>query len=301
MKSYVNLLGLSIMVSVLFGCASTGPTTFIADPARGDFYDIEEFPEWFQKDMAKEAEISVTTELVIEEFGITKTILGKAELHEQSENYRNYFVDIGAEELLDCYNIVNHIGAANSVESLVNTTLENLAANNPGLEMTHVIPYSLRVESFEETPYLSLIFFYTFNFEGDSYTDLIKVMAAETEMGLVSCIHSSMGYVETFKAAYESFLSAFLDAEKNDEFLEVTYVFRFMDMNVGYSYDKFTADADGDIKAISSSSIILPVSAEDFSYDDSTDITWSDSDGGVINSYSSVWENGKEQSNLSLN
>ena len=54
-------------------------------------------------------------------------------------------------------------------------------------------------------------------------TSKLKDISAQTDQSLQLCIHNEMGYRQTFFNVFESFVQAFLENQKNQNFFEVIY------------------------------------------------------------------------------
>lgn len=150
------------------------------------------------------------------------------------------------------------------------------------------------------TPYLVFDTLYLLGEGEEKVTGVLKGLSAETDQSLKLCIHNEVGYRKTFLKVFESFLSAFTDNTEELGFYDAVYQVTFNDYPVGYAYEKYSVDADGDILAKSGAALLVPVDASSISRSDEKITSWSRPDGSLINKTIHSITNSKLESSFAL-
>ena len=256
-----------------------------------ELVNINELPEWVQKEMAKEKKVRKKTKLVYEPLGIDKKVKGKISSEQDVDSTRYYTIDIGTVAPIECYIFHEFDGAANSLKNVVEAGIGASAEANQK-PLTDSFNYALNSGSFDSIPFLSLESLYTLGEGKDKAVGLIKGISAKVNEVLPMCVHNELGYRQTFYAVAESFINAVADAKTSDAFFEIVYSFSINGLPLGFATEHYALDADGDVEAIIESSMLIPADAQSISSSDSVTKSWSEINGDLINAYSESIENG---------
>lgn len=263
------------------------------------FFELEPFPEWFQKAMKREKDVSSSYRLILKEFNVNAKVTGKIKQVDQGDGVWYYHIDIGTDAPVECYVFTDYDGAANSLYSVMEQGLQGAAELNKQA-LSARFNYALDAGVIGDTPYLQLETLFTVG-EGDKKRNgLLKGMSAETGRSLEICMHNELGYRETFKAVFTSFVEAFKQNDVNSDFYHAVYQLTLNDIPVGYSNEQYTKDAEGDIEVNNKSAFLFPVDQSNISRSDSVSTSWSTPDGALINGSSYTVRNSTLASSFSI-
>ncbi len=264
-----------------------------------DFIDLKDFPTWFKEAMAKEVEVKSTSKLNIDELKINEDVLGKLKLEEKAENFWYFTIDIGTASPVECYAFTSYDGAATSFHAIIEATLPGVEKLN-NKKLSGRYNYSLETGVIGETPYLLLDTLYHLGEGNNKVAGLLKGYSAETKNTLQICIHNELGYRDTFRTVFTSFLSAFEKTNDDSSFFENIYQLKLNDMDVGYARETFIIDQDGDIETKQEMAMMVPVDANSVAHSDSLNLEWGNTDGALINAYTYTIENGAMTQEFSI-
>ena len=272
---------------------------FTSHANSADLLDVKKFPKWFQESYAQEAQLEDTTEVIIEQFNIKQEVLGNVKLLAEKDGTWLYHINIGPKTPMECYVFASHNGPANSMYAMMESGLDDIATSNKK-KRTGSFNFSLGTGIIGDTPYLQLDTLYHLGKGKKKASGILKTLAAETGDGLLLCLHNSIGYRKTFYTAFESFVEAFRANKPSKTFFNPVYQYTFNDIPVGYSSEKYTVDADGDVEISNSVAMLIPVDANSISRTDSTSNSWSYANGSLINASSYSIENGELSSRFNI-
>lgn len=261
--------------------------------------DLNEFPEWFQKAVARTIDVKTETPIEIEAFNVNAKVKGKAQLSSAEDGVWYYIIDINTDTPVECYVFTEFDGAANSLHLIIEHSLAGVEELN-NKELSSSFNYALDVGLVDDTPYLVLDTLYNLTDGKQTVAGVLKGMSARTNDSLQVCIHNEMGYNAAFGDVFKSFVSAFTQSEANPEFFETVYKMTANNMPVGYSREKYSLDANGDIYVQSEDAMIFPVDAQTVSRSDSVSTEFSRPDGSLINGDTYSVDNGELSSQFSI-
>ncbi|MGB0495698.1 MAG: hypothetical protein ACPGJI_05015 [Kangiellaceae bacterium] len=264
-----------------------------------DLLDVKKFPKWFQDSYVQEAQLVDTTEIIIEQFNIKQEVLGNIKLLADKEGIWLYHINFGTKTPIECYVLTSHSGPANSMYAMMESGLDDIATLNKK-KLSASFNFSLGTGVIGDTPYLQLDTLYHLGKGKKKASGILKALAAETDDGLLLCLHNSIGYRKTFYTAFESFVKAFIANKPSKAFFNPVYQYTFNDIPVGYSSEKYIVDADGDVEISNSVAMMIPSDASSISRTDSTSNSWSYADGSLINASSYSIENGELSSRFNI-
>ena len=278
---------------LLTALLSTAPAT------AKDYITSEQLPDWFSKSLVKEAKDLPRTRLSLPAFPINATGLGTWSEAQSEDNYWYFTVDIGSESPVECWAFQEYDGLANSLVNMMKYAVNNVSANlNKTLESQY--NFSLDVSNLGNVPVFSYDILYNLGETDERVSGLMKGMSAESANGLQVCLHNEIGYRETFKDVFTSFVNAVDRTANVKPFFFAINGMKMQGELVGIVSEKFSIDADGDVEIVEATSLILPVDANTVSSTDSLARSWSRIDGTLINTYEYTVENGEVMSSMGL-
>lgn len=278
---------------LLTALLSTAPAT------AKDYITSEQLPDWFSKSLVKEAKDLPRTRLSLPAFPINATGLGTWSEAQSEDNYWYFTVDIGSESPVECWAFQEYDGLANSLVNMMKYAVNNVSANlNKTLESQY--NFSLDVSNLGNVPVFSYDILYNLGETDERVSGLMKGMSAESANGLQVCLHNEIGYRETFKDVFTSFVNAVDRSANVKPFFFAINGMKMQGELVGIVSEKFSIDADGDVEIVEATSLILPVDANTVSSTDSLARSWSRIDGTLINTYEYTVENGEVMSSMGL-
>lgn len=274
-------------------------TTFSMSAMAKDLIELSQLPEWFGESWVTESQLTETTNLKLEAFGVDIAFPGKATFVESGEDFWYYSIDISSGSPIECYTFTSYDGPANSLHSIEAQELEQTATGN-NMALANTFNFAIDAGLTHGSPYLQLDTLYILEGEKGKLIGVVKGLSAETEQGLHVCLHNEVGYRKTFTSVFNAYVGAFVEKETNAEFFEPVYQVSMGGMPVGYTRERYTIDQDGDIEIVNDSAYLFPVSANEVSRSDSVSRSWSRPDGSVINATEYAIENGAVGSNFTL-
>lgn len=278
---------------LLTALLSTAPAT------AKDYITSEQVPDWFSQSLVKEAKDLPRTRLSLPAFPINATGLGTWSEAQSEDNYWYFTVDIGSESPVECWAFQEYDGLANSLVNMMKYAVNNVSANlNKALESQY--NFSLDISNLGNVPVFSYDILYNLGETDERVSGLMKGMSAESANGLQVCLHNEIGYRETFKDVFTSFVNAVDRTANVKPFFFAINGMKMQGELVGIVSEKFSVDADGDVEIVEATSLILPVDANTVSSTDSLARSWSRIDGTLINTYEYTVENGEVMSSMGL-
>lgn len=250
-----------------------------------DFVPLDQLPAWFGESWKRTVNVSESTRVTVDEFNVDHDILGKVEAEKVTSGESSWWyfsIDMGADIPVECYAFSSYDGAANSLYALVSEVI-NLTAQSYSMSLNGTFNFSLDTGLVNQTPYLQLDTLYSLVNEETSLIGVVKALSAESGDTLQVCLHNEIGYKESFFSVFESFTSAFEAHNPSDVFFEPIYKMNIGGMSVGYSRESYSLDSDGDVVSRVKSSYLVPVDANTVSRADDVSISWSKTDGSLIN------------------
>lgn len=156
---------------------------------------------------------------------------------------------------------------------------------------------------FGVTPYLGLSWLYRVNVGKAPLLGALKQYTAVKQGHGIYCAHIDVGYVRTFQSVVKALVESSIFHDKEPvaaPFYYETSVAQLKGMKIGYSTVTLERDADGDVKTIERTAVIIPVTPDTASYIDTLHLEWTHADGAMINALLVVSLNDSLDSNLTL-
>lgn len=264
-----------------------------------DLVNLNDFPDWFKKAMARESEDLGKSKIVIEPLNVESEILGKAQEGEVDEGIWYYTIDIGSGSPVECYAFTEFDGPSNSLYGVIEHSLKSVEALNKKT-LSSKFNYAVDSGVIQNTPYLLLDTLYNLGKDSEKVAGTLKAISAKTSNSLQICIHNEVGYRKSFFSVFESFVSAFLENDTRKPFFEPVYQISFNGMPIGFTREIYTTDEEGDINILNDTSLIIPVDAGSVARTDTSSTSWSRPDGSLINGSEHSVENGELLSQFAI-
>lgn len=286
----MNDKGFIALFLLLGGCASVESK---------DTSITNDFPDWFQEALEREAPVETSNKLDIPELNVTDEVLGKFNLVEQNEDYWFFASESEESSPVECYIFTDFDGAANTLVNVVDYELE-YTGDFFESSITNRTNFGLDIDVVGNTPFIALDTLYNVEVEDEHSAGVVKAIAAQTHRSLIVCLHNEIGFKNTFYSLAESFISAIKKGEQSNLFYEPVYRLSINGNPVGFIRERYSFDDEGDVQVRTDKSLAVPVDEFSISRTDSQVVHWSFPDGALINASIYSVENGDVKANLSL-
>lgn len=264
-----------------------------------DYISAEQLPKWFNDAVKREMNVTETSAISLTDFPINGTVNGKWSDVEKADTYWYYTVNIGSDTPVECWAFQEYDGPANSLVNMMNYATNNIATvHNKALSSK--FNYSLDASNIDDAVMLDYQVLYNLGEGSEKVSGLLKGLSAETASGLQICMHNEVGYRETFKEVFTSFVKALDSSTQSSPFFNSINSVEVNQQLVGLAAETFTKDADGDVEIREALTMILPVDASNVAATDTVTRSWSSPDGSLINAHTYSVENGQVSSTFSL-
>ncbi|MEM6583182.1 MAG: hypothetical protein AAF699_18030 [Pseudomonadota bacterium] len=264
-----------------------------------DYIPQDQLPEWFQTEMLKDTTVTESSVLDLGTTSKNARVLGKATLVANRNDALYYHIDVETSSPVECYAFSASEGAANSLYSVLRSTAEALAETNQ-LQLVSLLNYASDVGVVGSTAYLGLELLYVIGEQDDPSTGLLKGLVAQTGDTLQICLHHEIGYRSAFFSVFRSFVDVFASTNQSADFFRTVYKHSLGDVPIGYVWETFALDEDGDVHHQSVQSMLMPVDESSVSRSDLVMSEWSSPDGSLINSSEYTIENGDVSSEFAV-
>lgn len=177
-------------------------------------------------------------------------------------------------------------------ETLDSAVTLNELLDEPLSDMQKTQILRLDAGTFGELPYLHLERLYMTEQQA---AGVLKGIVVPFESSLLACLHDSAGYSETFVKMAGSFANTMALRDEPEESLvhKEILLWRVQDMNIGYTLNWAAPDAEGDIKNVVETAVLLPRSADEIMAHDEYNLTYEQPNGDMINGLYAEAENGE--------
>jgi hypothetical protein len=278
MKKSNTLTVVAVFFAVcLSGCATTQQTA--------------KLPDFLQQALDREAafssEYTVTTEDGFFSANVVSSADPKVTPH---EGFYQVTVPIATDTPAECFVYQEGMDSAALLTELIEQPLSEM----PRTEI-------LRIDAgtFEQVPYLYQERLYLTE---QKAAGVLKGIVIPFYSSMLVCLHDEVGYSETFRKMAESFATTLmLPNEPKENFVhEEVLVWKFRDMNVGYTVNRAVPDSEGDIRSTVETAILLPRSASETMARDEYNVIYEHGNGDLISGRYAEAENGEIKVSISL-
>jgi len=287
---------------ILAGCSSVNTAetqTVTLKPKAGDFFNLDQYPEWLRKEMAREKTIETTSPLIIRELNIDQKVDGSISRIGEYDNFYYINVDIGTGAPMECYLYKEYSRLSDGLYKIADSMVSH-AAEMLKMPLMKKYNFSVNAAVYSGMPYLSYDMFFMLKTGDKSQIGLIKSAAAAVGGQQLFCTQQEMGYRDTFISAFQSLLAAVMSEQEDDFFFDNVGIISVNGQPAGYTHDYYRQDEDGDVQENSEMALMLGVDESTVMRTDSASYDWSDSDGFLINGRSYEIVNGEVNSEFSI-
>jgi len=208
--------------------------------------------------------------------------------------------DIGSNTPVECYVMTNDIDLASFTTTMAQLNIDATVEANPG-DLATLNLFTLDAGNLGGIPYFAVEWIYTVGEAPSAMVGFSKVLTATNGAITQACSHNTIGYRESFKQVFETFVQSLQQpAPETEPYYEELGLQTLDNQPVGFTFSSYTLDADGDTRIETVTASLFPVGPDALASSDSTDVTWSTPDGLTINSLSASAENGELTTNLQL-
>lgn len=264
-----------------------------------DYLTSEQLPEWFNTSLEREARDLPRTRVSLPVFPINATAIGTWSNATQVDDYWYFTVDIGSESPVECWAFQDYDGLANSLVNMMKYAVSNISKAQEKV-LDSQFNFSLDMSTMGDTPVFAYNLLYNLGEPEQRVSGLLKGMSAESANGLQVCLHNEIGYRETFKDVFASFINAVDRTSNPQPFFFAINCMKMHGELVGVVSEKFIKDADGDVEIVETTSLILPVDENTVASTDVRVRSWSRADGTLINAYQYAVENSELSSAMGV-
>ena len=264
-----------------------------------DYVTSEQLPDRFNTSLKKEARDLPRTRVSLPVFPINATAIGTWSDATPIEDYWYFTVDIGSESPVECWAFQDYDGLANSLVNMMKYAVSNISKAQEKV-LDSQFNFSLDMSTMGNTPVFAYNLLYNLGEPEQRVSGLLKGMSAETANGLQVCLHNEVGYRETFKDVFASFVNAVDKSSNPQPFFHAINGMKMHGELVGIVSEKFLKDADGDVEIVETTSLILPVDESTVASTDARVRSWSRADGTLINAYQYAVENSELSSSMGI-
>jgi hypothetical protein len=156
---------------------------------------------------------------------------------------------------------------------------------------------------FGTTPYLAVSWLYRVDDGKELRVGAMKQYAVSKEDHGVHCTHIDLGYVHTFESVVRALIESLEFHDKTPArkpFYSELSIASLKGLKVGYSMLTLEHDADGDVRAVNRSAILIPITPDALQSVDSSHVEWTHPDGSMINAAHIISVNDVLDADLSL-
>ena len=260
----------------------------------------ESWPDWVREGMEKEIRKLKPRRVKMPVASISTMLPGKSEAPQAIEDGWYFISDIEAGSPLECYIYTTSLDLGSLTNLLANNNIAAVAQGSGGTVGVRNIHYA-DAGVVAGHPYLALEWIYTVVTGEQVQIGFTKVRVAIKGDMAFACTHNYLGYRDTFARAFSGFVenTDYKVAAPAPYYEEVARL-DYNGFGAGVIYFSLSEDEEGDIRAFSTETSIMPVDSSTLMTSDGITITYTKPDGELINTLNVSVENGEIVSNLSL-
>lgn len=258
-----------ILIAWLCGCTSTG--------------NIKPGQTSLQNALAREATLTESYAVAARDRFFSATVTGSASpTITPHEGLYQISVPIDSQIPAECFVYQNALDSATTLRNLLNELLA-------GFTRTSIL--KIDAGTFGKLPYLYQESMYMTE---QGTAGVLKGIVVPIDSSTLACLHDEPGYSETFRQMVEGLAGSLRLADSVPEswkYQEIM-VWQMRNMKVGYTVNRVGETADGEIKSIVETALIIPRSANETMTHDGYDVTYEKENGELINGRYAEAENG---------
>jgi hypothetical protein len=260
-------------------------------------------PQWLTDARAREGKLGALREIRSSDglFSAKLPVPVMGKIEKQEGSYTVEF-SVGSDTTASCEIYPDPRDPAALLRAVAQNTFAKVIEKVQGKVELRAIE-AVNAGQFGSTPYLAVSWLYRVNDGKEPRLGAMKQYAAAMQGHGIYCGHIDLGYVRTFESVVRALIESleFRDATPAPKpFYREVYVASLKGLRVGYMLQTLERDADGDVKALERSAMLIPVTSDALTSLDSSHLEWTHSDGTMINAAHIVSVNDALDVDLSL-
>jgi hypothetical protein len=246
------------------------------------------WPDSQQEAMTRESGNLESRQFAIADGQYRFEIAGKATTPSPFDGGWSFESDIGSDAMLECYIFTNEQPLAQILHLVATTNIAaNVAANDGDLDNLTVL--AMDAGQIDGAPYVAVQWVYNVGVAPNNVFGMTTAHAASNGALTQVCSHNAVGYRETVRQTFETFVRSTTQPEPTDPpyYAEIK-VQRQADRRFGVTRTTYTLDAEGDTLIQTTATALVRGSRNPITPRDETIISWSTPDGLLINAAAST-------------
>ena len=257
-------------------------------------------PAWLTEARAREAKPVAIQSIASQDGAFSVKVPAKLkEPIDPSEGTYAMALDFGAGVEANCEVVPDGLDLAAVLRNAATLTFERLEPVQGKIE-ARAIEHT-DAGAIGGSPYLAIEWVYRVATDKGPMLGTVKQVAATKYGHGVYCSHVEMGYRKSFRAMVDALVGS-LETKETPEtpYLTDITALSLATSAVGISYSTLTRDKDGDIRAYTSTALMIPNGPGTLMTQDSTHLHWTRPDGSLINAVHAQSTNGDLDVDLTL-
>ncbi len=257
-------------------------------------------PQWLKDARARESETLKAAEITSKDGWFKVRTPGKqVGSVEKMEGSYSVELDVGGDATVLCEVYPDGIDLAHALRQTLLNSLANIESSQGKIEVRAL--EGSDAGAYGAVPYMSLAWLYRVAAEDGLRVGALKQVVMEKNGMGIYCAHNDLGYTQTFATIARAFAESLESQEpaRNPHYVEIATA-TMSGMKIGVAVSTLERDADGDIKALQVTSMLVPTQDGAVMSQDATHLYWLHPNGDVINAVKSEVSNGEVSHDLAL-
>lgn len=260
-------------------------------------------PQWLTDARAREGQLGELRDIQSTDGWLSAKVpvAVKGKIEKLQGSYTIEF-SVGSETTASCEILPNPIDPAALLRATAKRTFSDLIEKSQGKVERRAIE-GIDAGQFGATPYLGLSWLYRVNDGKAPLLGALKQYVAAKQGHGIYCAHNELGYVRTLQSVVKALVESLVFHDKAAAVTPYYYEISVAELKgakIGYSILTLERDADGDVKAIEQTAMILQLTADSAVFLDTLHLEWTHADGALINAVLADSSNDDLNANLTL-
>ncbi len=259
-----------------------------------------EEPRWLKDARARESETLKTAEIRSKDGWFKVNTPGKLiGTVEKLEGSYSVELDVGGDAPVLCEIYPDGIDLAHALRQTLLNSLANIESSQGKIEVRAL--EGTDAGAYGAVPYMSLAWLYRVTAEDGLRVGALKQVVMDRNGMGIYCAHNDLGYTQTFATIARAFAETLESQEpaRNPQYVEIATA-TMSGMKIGVAISTVERDADGDLKALQVSSLLVPTQDGAVMSQDATHLYWLRPSGELINAVKTEVSNGEVSHDLAL-
>ncbi|HWJ04690.1 MAG TPA: hypothetical protein VNS57_02725 [Steroidobacteraceae bacterium] len=253
-----------------------------------------EEPAWLQQARAREAKLVDAQPFASTDGVVTGRARAKL-VNKVEPDEGTYYLefDIGTDAPVSCEVLIDGFDVAQLLRNTAELSFESLAAANGKIDTRHVERIDAGVIG--ANPYIAADWLYRAQTDKGPMLGGFKHIALDMHSYGVYCAHVDLGFSETFRTVVRGFVESLQikgAAPPVPRYVEIQTM-KLGDQPVGVARLTVTADDEGDLKSLLTTSLLAPAGQGVVLAQDSTHLQWTTAEGELLNAAHVTVSNGE--------